>query len=97
MILCRQQLARNPGCHGPQTRHSESSKAAGQDKGAQPRPGPWLGFGGQTDVSMADLIMVGADLSGLCAARALIQQGKFLEARHRVGGRMVRKPVISGG
>ncbi|WP_156517093.1 FAD-dependent oxidoreductase [Mycobacterium leprae] len=46
---------------------------------------------------MADLIMVGADLSGLCAARALIQQGKFLEARHRVGGRMVRKPVISGG
>ena len=44
--------------------------------------------------------MVGAGLSGLCAARELIRRGKdtlVLEARNRVGGRMVRKSVIDGG
>ena len=48
----------------------------------------------------ADVIVVGAGLSGLCAARELVRQGKktlVLEARDRVGGRMVRKSVIDDG
>jgi monoamine oxidase len=48
----------------------------------------------------ADVIVVGAGLSGLCAARELVARGKdalVLEARDRVGGRMLRKPVIDGG
>ena len=42
----------------------------------------------------ADVIVVGAGLSGLCSARELVRHGKdtlVLEARDRVGGRMVRK------
>jgi len=52
------------------------------------------------DVDAADVIVVGAGLSGLSAARELIHRGKdtvVLEARNRVGGRMVRKSVIDGG
>ncbi|WJR34207.1 flavin monoamine oxidase family protein [Mycobacteroides immunogenum] len=48
----------------------------------------------------ADVIVVGAGLSGLCAARELVRNGVdtlVLEARNRVGGRMVRQPVIGGG
>lgn len=47
----------------------------------------------------ADVIVVGAGLSGLCAARELVSKGKnalVLEARDRVGGRMVRKAVMVG-
>ena len=50
--------------------------------------------------STAEVIVVGAGLSGLCAARELVRQGKdtlVVEARDRVGGRMVRKSVTSGG
>jgi monoamine oxidase len=39
-------------------------------------------------------------LSGLCSARELVRHGKdtiVLEARDRVGGRMVREPVVGGG
>jgi monoamine oxidase len=56
--------------------------------------------GPQDDVGTADVIVVGAGLSGLCAARELVRHGKdtlVLEARDRVGGRMVRKSVIGGG
>lgn len=46
------------------------------------------------------VIVVGAGLSGLCAARELVGNGVdtlVLEARNRVGGRMVRQPVIGSG
>lgn len=55
---------------------------------------------GAGNANTADVIVVGAGLSGLCAAREVIRQGKsalVLEARDRVGGRMVRKSVIEGG
>src|SRR5207302_250110 len=43
---------------------------------------------------------VRARLSGLTSARAIVNGGRsvvVLEARDRVGGRMVRRPVIEGG
>ena len=46
-----------------------------------------------------DVVVVGAGLSGLMAARQLKQNGKnihILEARNRTGGRMVRKLTDSG-
>jgi monoamine oxidase len=55
---------------------------------------------GQDDVRKADVIVIGAGLSGLCSARELVRHDKdtlVLEARDRVGGRMVRKSVIGGG
>ena len=54
----------------------------------------------QADVETADVIVVGAGLSGLSAARELVRHGKdvvVLEARDRVGGRMVRHSVPGGG
>jgi len=48
----------------------------------------------------ADVLVVGAGLSGLCAAWQVVKAGHsviILEARDRIGGRMVRRPVIEGG
>lgn len=61
-----------------------------------------LGSGdlGSGVLAMADVIVVGAGLSGLCTARELVRQGRnvlVLEARDRVGGRMVRTAVAGGG
>ncbi len=47
-----------------------------------------------------DVVVVGAGISGLIAARELTKAGKsvvVLEARDRVGGRMVRQSVADGG
>jgi monoamine oxidase len=52
------------------------------------------------DTNTADVIVVGAGLSGLCSARELVRHGKdtlVLEARDHVGGRMVRRSVTAGG
>lgn len=52
-------------------------------------PNPWSG----------DVVVVGAGLAGLAAATALAEHGKstvVLEARDRVGGRMVCQPVGGG-
>ena len=49
---------------------------------------------------VVDVAVVGAGLSGLVAARELTRRGLstvVIEASHRVGGRMVRKPVIENG
>ena len=49
---------------------------------------------------MADVIVVGAGLSGLVAARELVNRNVpvvVLEARDRVGGRMVRQKVEADG
>ncbi len=47
-----------------------------------------------------DVVVVGAGIAGLTAARELTKAGKsvvVLEARDRVGGRMVRQSVADGG
>ena len=49
-------------------------------------------------MTTTDVIIIGAGLSGLCAARNLTEQGLtvvVLEARDRVGGRTLSQPVRS--
>ena len=51
-------------------------------------------------IAMADVIVVGAGLAGLAASRALADAGRsviVLEARDRVGGRVVSHPIGDGG
>ncbi|HEX8204471.1 MAG TPA: FAD-dependent oxidoreductase [Solirubrobacteraceae bacterium] len=50
-------------------------------------------------MSDADVVVVGAGLAGLAAARALVAQGRevvVLEARDRVGGRTLNEPIGDG-
>jgi monoamine oxidase len=68
--------------------------------GAAAASGALAACASPSDVDSADVIVVGAGLSGLCSARELVRHGKkirVLEARDRVGGRMVRKSVLDGG
>ena len=47
-----------------------------------------------------DVVVIGGGLSGLIAARAIKQQGRsvlLLEAKPRIGGRMVNQAVPGGG
>jgi L-amino acid dehydrogenase len=61
-----------------------------EDSIVQGTPNLWRG----------DVVIVGGGLSGLAAARALVEKGKtvvVLEAKSDVGGRMIREQVSRGG
>jgi monoamine oxidase len=67
---------------------------------ASPAAAPAVTPGARAYARTADVLVVGAGLSGLAAAWQIIKQGHsavILEARDRAGGRMVRRPVIEGG
>jgi hypothetical protein len=57
------------------------------------KSGPSASSRGVSRAGSADVLVVGAGLSGLAAGRSVL----LLEARDRIGGRMVRRPVIEGG
>ena len=79
--------------------------AAGVVGGAAKAPGrraasPAANLGGRAQARTADVLVVGAGLSGLTAAWEIVKAGRsviVLEASDRIGGRMVRRPVIEGG
>src|SRR5882724_11377136 len=55
---------------------------------------------GHAAARSADVIVVGAGLAGLTAARQIVQAGRsvmVLEARDRVGGRVLNHPLGNGG
>ncbi len=59
-----------------------------------------LGGGTATITETADVVIIGAGLAGLMAARQLSSQGKrvlVLEARDRVGGRTLNRAVTAAG
>jgi monoamine oxidase len=71
--------------------------AAGAAVAALPRAGTALAKGGTSP--SADVIIVGAGLAGLTAARKVVQAGRsamVLEARNRVGGRVLNHTLRSG-
>src|SRR2546425_9120074 len=54
---------------------------------------------GQAAARSADVIVVGAGLAGLTAARQIVKAGRsviVLEARARVGGRVLNHPLANG-
>ncbi|HYR96076.1 MAG TPA: flavin monoamine oxidase family protein [Candidatus Binatus sp.] len=54
---------------------------------------------GRAAARSADIIVVGAGLAGLTAARAIVKAGRsvmVLEARDRVGGRVLNHPLANG-
>src|SRR6266571_2171631 len=55
---------------------------------------------GHAATRSADVIVVGAGLAGLTAARQIVKAGRsviVLEARDRVGGRVLNHPLANGG
>src|SRR2546426_3380939 len=54
---------------------------------------------GHAATRSADVIVVGAGLAGLTAAREIVKAGRsviVLEARDRVGGRVLNQPIVGG-
>ena len=93
-----------PPARGPGRRDFLAGVAVAGAAGAagtlsRPSGAPPPGSGGRY-ARTADVLVVGAGLSGLCAAREIVKHGHtalILEARDRTGGRMVRRQVIEGG